>query len=357
MHPVGDRADRHRVLGPAGPEVVPDVPGHLPVALGHAVDPRGEIQGQHRHLKPRAPDAPGGGRARAPVPVSTPFLPRSGRCTAARCSGSNASWPAGTGVWVVKTVLQRTSATASFHAAPADDQLAHPLQHHEGGVPLVRVPDAGVDPDGTQHPHAGDAEQPFLPQAQVRPAAVELVEQGPVVGMVLLPGWCRGDTAAPGPPAWSRPGHAPARPNVCTTASHGSFFGPMQLDQRRQRGIDWSSLSSCHPSHPEPLIEIPLHVAETDADQGHPEIGGGLAMIAGQNSQTAAVDRHRIVQPELGAEVGHRAGEQARVSARKPGAFALLVARRTIPSPGRTAGRKPGSVRAASGAGRGPRSS
>ena len=65
----------------------------------------------------------------------------------ARCFSTswklNASWPAGTGVCVVKTVVRRTSSSADVERRALVDELADALQHDERGVSFVQVPDGG----------------------------------------------------------------------------------------------------------------------------------------------------------------------------------------------------------------------
>ncbi len=52
------------------------------------------------------------------------------------------------------------------------------------------------------------------------------------------------------------------------------------------------------------LVKIALAIQEPDADQGQAEIARLFAVIAGQHAQTAAVNGHRVVQAELGREIG-----------------------------------------------------
>ena len=65
-------------------------------------------------------------------------------------------------------------------------------------------------------------------------------------------------------------------------------------------------------------MEVPLRVHEPDADERHAEVARFLAVIAGEHAETAGVDRERLVQRELGGEVGNRSAE-LRKAARPPG--------------------------------------
>ena len=66
------------------------------------------------------------------------------------------------------------------------------------------------------------------------------------------------------------------------------------------------------------LVEVPLRIHEPDADERHAEVRRFLAVIAGEHAETAGVDRQRLVERELGGEVGDLAG-QMRQRARPPG--------------------------------------
>ena len=52
--------------------------------------------------------------------------------------------PAGTGVWVVKTVPARTASSASSKVRPCVDELADALEAEEAGVALVGVEHLGL---------------------------------------------------------------------------------------------------------------------------------------------------------------------------------------------------------------------
>ena len=87
--------------------------------------------------------------------------------------------PAGTGVWVVKTVARAhgLERLVEGHALGAHE-LADPLDAEEAGVALVGVVDvrgrgAGEARPQPQRAHAAHAEQHLLLQAQLAAAAVE----------------------------------------------------------------------------------------------------------------------------------------------------------------------------------------
>jgi hypothetical protein len=52
------------------------------------------------------------------------------------------------------------------------------------------------------------------------------------------------------------------------------------------------------------LGEIALAIEQADGDEGQAQIGGALAMVAGEDAQAAGIDRKALVEAELGAEIG-----------------------------------------------------
>ena len=82
--------------------------------------------------------------------------------------------PAGTGVWVVKTVPARTASTASGISALVGHQRADALEAEEAGVTLVGVEHLGR-PQGFEGADPADAEEDLLAQAVLGAPAVEAV--------------------------------------------------------------------------------------------------------------------------------------------------------------------------------------
>jgi hypothetical protein len=52
------------------------------------------------------------------------------------------------------------------------------------------------------------------------------------------------------------------------------------------------------------LLEVSLAIQQADADKRQAQVAGGLAVVAGQDAQTAGVDRQALVKPEFGAKIG-----------------------------------------------------
>ena len=73
----------------------------------------------------------------------------------------------------------------------------------------------------------------------------------------------------------------------------------------------------------ESLPEVGLPIEEPDGDERQPEVRGALEVVAREHAQAAAVDRQRLVDAELGREVGDRAhAQRPRVDARPRSASA-----------------------------------
>ena len=66
------------------------------------------------------------------------------------------------------------------------------------------------------------------------------------------------------------------------------------------------------------LPEISFLEQEADADRRHPEIAGGLQIVAGQHSEAAGVKRQRGAEPELHAEIGDAAQRGAGIACGEP---------------------------------------
>ena len=95
--------------------------------------------------------------------------------------------PAGTGVWVVKTVPARIASIASGNVeAVLGDDAADALEPEEAGMALVRVEDLACLADRFERAYAADAEQDLLAQPVLGVAAVQTVgDVAFIVGVVV----------------------------------------------------------------------------------------------------------------------------------------------------------------------------
>ena len=76
------------------------------------------------------------------------------------------------------------------------------------------------------------------------------------------------------------------------------------------------------------LVEVTLRVHEPDADERHAEVRRFLAVIAGEHAEAARVDRQRLMERELGGEVGDRLAGEMRHACASTRCFAPLAHRR-----------------------------
>ena len=104
-------------------------------------------------------------------------------------SRPNWSWPAGTGVWVVKTHCWRTASTSASVACAerrAGELLLEQADGEQRGVALVHVVDLGFAAECVEQRDAAEAEHGLLAEAVVGVAAVEVVGEAAVVEVVAF---------------------------------------------------------------------------------------------------------------------------------------------------------------------------
>ena len=207
--------------------------------------------------------------------------------------------PAGTGVWVVKTVPARTASTASSNVSPRSvmRRRMRSRPRKPAWPSLVWNTWVGLA-DGVEGPHAADAEQDLLADAVLGAAAVEAVGDQAALGVVLVDvgvEQVEPDAADVGPPDLGDDGHA----------------GQVDLDARtldeRQRhgvGVEGREALLLPAVGVELLAEVALAVEEPDADERHAELAGRLEVVAGQHAEAARVLRQGLGDAELGREVG-----------------------------------------------------
>ena len=120
-----------------------------------------------------------------PPVCGRPSPSSSGPATCRTRSAANRSLPAGTGVWIVKTLSRRTRSQASSSVVAGRHVLAGPLREQERRVALVQVPDRRLDPERPERPDAADAEDELLVEPHLAAADVEDVGDRPV-GVAVL---------------------------------------------------------------------------------------------------------------------------------------------------------------------------
>ena len=190
-------------------------------------------------------------------------------------------------------------------------EVADALQDDERGVAFVEVIDRRVDAHRLEHAHAADAEDDLLLDARLAVAAVEARRQLAIPRRVLL------EVGVEQVQLHAADAHAPDRHEHGAVAErHG---GDARLAVGRHRRLDRRVgpvqllVDLLLPAvGREALVEVALRIHEADADERHAEVAGFLAVIAGEHAEAAGVDRQRLVQRELGGEVGDRLARAAR---------------------------------------------
>ena len=200
--------------------------------------------------------------------------------------------------------------------------FAESLQGHERGVSLVGVPHIGVDPERPEHAYSADPEHDLLPEPHLVVAGVQLLGEGPVLGIVQVD---VGVHQEDGRPADQQFPHAEVDGTAVQGHRRVRAFLPVSPHLanghggRIERLLDRELPSVLRHSLP----EIALLVEQADADQGDAEVAGLLEVVAGQDSEPAGIDRDRSVHAELGAEVGDPARSQVTMGLTEPAASLL----------------------------------
>ena len=220
--------------------------------------------------------------------------------------------PAGTGVWVVKTVPARetSSAVSKSRLRPVlvDGELADPLDAEEAGVALVGVEDLRRRGAGDARPHpqgayAAHAEEQLLAQPVLGVAAVEPVGHVAVVGAVLLDVGVEEQQRHPTDVGDEDPRHqvgavgqgeGDRRPAAVGLAEHG---------QRQLVGVEDGVALLLPAVAVERLLEVAVAVEQAHPHQRDAEVGGRLEVVAGEDAEAAGVLRQHRGDAELGREV------------------------------------------------------
>ena len=102
--------------------------------------------------------------------------------------------------------------------------------------------------------------------------------------------------------------------------------------QAERLGIDALVLLGLATGVVDALREVAAAVEQPDADERHAELGRRLQVVAGQDAEAAAVDRQRLLDPELHREVGDAdALVRVVVGLAPPGALLAVHAPRKLP--------------------------
>ncbi len=215
--------------------------------------------------------------------------------------------------------LERLLERQPFSLHPLPD----PLDRHEGRVAFVHVVDGRLDPHRLQRANAPHAEQDLLADSMAGVPAVQLIGQVAVLGVVLgqvgveqeqrhtadlrAPD-LRGDVAA-----GDLDGDPPRAP-----------FDRLEVEGHPLEVVGGPDLL-LPPVTAQVLPEVAATVEETHSHERKPKIARALQVIARQHAKATGIDRQRLVEPELGAEVGDIQTRAVAVSPLEPGAARQVV--------------------------------
>ena len=186
-----------------------------------------------------------------------------------------------------------------LHPAP------HGLERGEGGMAFVQVVDAGHDPQGTDRLHAADPQDDLLPDPGAGVTAVQSARQRPVLRGVFRNVGVEQVEAAAADRQLPDLGEQGPAPGVDTDHDRLAVGADRRLD-RQQIDLGRLVLLVLVAVDVEMLAEVALRVEQADGDQGDAEAAGALHVVAGQHTEAAGIDRHRLVDPELRREVDDR---------------------------------------------------
>ena len=216
--------------------------------------------------------------------------------------------PAGTGVCVVKTLLERAASTLSSKAEFAVAHIdAHLLEREKGGVAFVHVEDGGLEAHRLQGAHAADAEHDLLADAGIDIAAVERIGDIAILRQNIF-----GDV---GIEQIERDAAHVEPPDLNVDLAGGQPDGDLKVlpggvlnGHERQRVEVVDGIALLLPSIGiEVLAEVTLLVEQTQADQRIVLIAGRFQMVAREHAQAAGIDRQAFGESVFGGKVGHRA--------------------------------------------------
>ena len=181
--------------------------------------------------------------------------------------------------------------------------------------PSLRCQTAGDSPSARSVEHAAEAEHDLLLQPRLLAAAVEPRRQLAIPRGVLLEVGVEQQQPHAAEP------HFPHLHEHRSRAERHEHDARLVVERPRVRDrrvgpvellVDFLLPAVGR----DPLAEVALRIHEADADERHAEVARFLAVIAGEHAEAAGIDRQRLVQRELGAEVRDhllRVGARVRV--------------------------------------------
>ena len=181
-------------------------------------------------------------------------------------------------------------------------RAARALEDRQRGVSLVEMTGPHLKTERVEQPPPADPEHDLLAQPGFGGGVVELAGDAPVDRIVhghiaveqveRRPAHCR--TPRPQPEGASRQVDGDPQP-VAPTGERG-------LDRQRRRIVVGIKLV-LSPFRIQHLTEVALLIEQTDSHERHAEIARRLQVISGEHTKPARVERQRLADSELHAEV------------------------------------------------------
>ena len=217
--------------------------------------------------------------------------------------------PAGTGVWVVKTVADRTASRASSNDIPSarTSSLIRSTPRNPA-CPSFGVVDVGCRSTGEPGPQSqradpAHAEEHLLLQAKLPAATVEAL--GDAAAAVVV-GVDVGVEEQQGHPSDLGAPHLGMQLPATGEVDGDDARVAVLLAQQREGeavGVQDRVVLLLPAVAVEALAEVAGLVEEAHTDDRHADVRGGLEVVAGEDAEAAGVLRERRGDAELGAEV------------------------------------------------------
>src|SRR5579884_1626774 len=314
---VSDVADGHLIHVDAGPEELPHLARNAAVQAADAVVLSRQREREHGHTIGRPPAMILARHLQKLVAVQAELAPVGAKVSIDQVVVESIV-TGGHGRMRGKECIGRDDLARLIEAQPLRYQFATALKVQESGVSLIEMPGCRRNIQRSQCAHAADTQHDLLCDTNLAVPAVEARQQFAIPGRVgsdICIHQVERDAAHHQLPDFSI--DAPARQVdtddhfVAGRADgwHGGNLRKMQLLVE----VLLPALAR------DTLLEVALRIEKANADEGQAEVAGLFAVVAGQNTQAAGVDREGFVQAKLRREVSDGLIDQFRVGACEPG--------------------------------------
>ena len=200
-------------------------------------------------------------------------------------AAGNRSWPAGTGVCVVKTVIVETRRRASPKSIPSVSIRTRIISRPANALcPSLRWRTPGWMFKRPEGPDPADAEQQLLADSNPRVPAVEPGRELAVLRGVGLDVGVEQEQGVPPDRRLPDPGRDRRPPGRDGDRHRGVVPAEEEL-QGQDLGVDVEVVLVLPTRRVEPLAEVPLGVKQPDPDEGDAQVGRALDVVAGQDAE------------------------------------------------------------------------